>query len=793
MREFSKGNSWHDNEGNLLVGRITFYKKNTTTKQDIYSQEGIVISNPIYTNQNGQTSQQVFLSDKDYLVVFDRYIGNGNMETDTNEEHWSFQYSCLDVCEKYSVDIDTNGLQVVNSIVDLRKTNPEVVEEENGNKLVLLAGYENPGDKPSVEYVWDENSQLADNGGSIVKVSSISIGRWVMVDGGDTVDVRHFGALPAISPTNISNEQAYKVQQANTYASTNNKKLYFPFGYYQVDTNISNVVCEGYILVKDNSNITIKGEKVRLAQKEGYKGNVKLTVNTLKMSDIAAIQTDADYSVIDFDPIEYFIIDQNVSDVLELENVTVEIQNVRTLNNSWINLTNCNVIAKETISRYMNIQFYNMEVNGNWFKDTINNHTGFSNCKSNIVTWTNKYEYYLYLKLNGDTIWDFDGSSVDTRDTLVVSKDVTIKNLYGASIRVETSCKNLAFIDSPNIVLSSTGVTSSLKLVMNYSSVNTSLSYLKELVLLNSSEFTCNNDITVTTTSMTNSGIVSNNDTVYNNLMYISCIDSNIIKTLSTIGNSTVNFVRCNINKPIGTNTKYNIQDCVVNSNIASTDVNGVIDFTISNTVFGTYGYMSLFATNTDAVVNGTWENVSGLEVGRNLLIDRTKMDRDETHHHYKWNNGFETTITVEGTIVDDYTGSSIISSDIVIMLAALTSPYNGNWFKSKCDDAANVYPTSAKKVLVNWLGIGETIDVVVETTPITSVITLGSDPSKIDPSEPLEGCLSKGRLELQDDGKYRLIINNPVQFMGNKSPFGDPGHRFERQELKMVYRIKHY
>lgn len=273
MREFQNGNSFHNNEGKLLVGRVTFYKKGTSVKESIYNNDGAVIANPIYTNQIGQTAQQVFLGDTDYTISFEQYIGNGNMETDTDERHWLFQYSVDNLYKTIKVDVDSKGLQVINTIEDLRKTNPTAVEESNGNRIVLLAGYNTAGDKPSVQYVWNSDSIDSDNGGDVIKVNDITVGRWCLINDFDNgLDVRHFGVFPAASAIQTTVGQNYQIQSANQYAAKLGVTLVFPssnetaLSYYRVNNQtISNVVPNGHCRF-----VTIDGATIYLADNVEY-------------------------------------------------------------------------------------------------------------------------------------------------------------------------------------------------------------------------------------------------------------------------------------------------------------------------------------------------------------------------------------------------------------------------------------------------------------------------------------------------------------------------------------------
>ena len=140
MRQFDNRNSWLDNEGKPLIGRISFYKKDTSEYETITDVDGTSLSNPILTNTLGQTVVQVFLQDnKDYTINFEKYIGNGDY---TQDEEITNLKSDLKVKQASKVNLNSRfkGFKVKTINVEVqKKTN----KEKNNKKKILEINAEN--------------------------------------------------------------------------------------------------------------------------------------------------------------------------------------------------------------------------------------------------------------------------------------------------------------------------------------------------------------------------------------------------------------------------------------------------------------------------------------------------------------------------------------------------------------------------------------------------------------------------------------------------------------------------
>jgi hypothetical protein len=121
-------------------------------------------------------------------------------------------YSLLDSVDYFNAPAG-KVLQQVDTIADLRNLNPNVKDYS-----VLVRGYITVGDVPNMPYYqWNESSTVADNGGSIIAVDGVSIGRW---EWGDVTEfyIYNFGVF------GIGNETT-QILEAFTYALAEGRTL----------------------------------------------------------------------------------------------------------------------------------------------------------------------------------------------------------------------------------------------------------------------------------------------------------------------------------------------------------------------------------------------------------------------------------------------------------------------------------------------------------------------------------------------------------------------------------------
>lgn len=259
MRAFDNWNSYIDNDGNLLHGKIRFCRKGTTDNIIVYNSDDTPIRNPEFTDMLGRTEFQVFVENgEDVTAYFYKYVGTGDMMhwplDDYDPERWSFQYSSDNMDSTSTITINANTSFEVATMEEFRALNPEKVPSINGQKFVWVNGYYTPGDKSPVLYVWDSASLDSDDGGATIMSMHVpGQGRWKLATRELHFDVRHFGVFPV--DDKYSNNYTYTSQLANCAAYIDNEGLdaWFPalndsLSYYLFDgTNTFSISNDIYI------------------------------------------------------------------------------------------------------------------------------------------------------------------------------------------------------------------------------------------------------------------------------------------------------------------------------------------------------------------------------------------------------------------------------------------------------------------------------------------------------------------------------------------------------------------
>ena len=233
MRAFDNWNSYLDNDGNLLHGKIRFCKKGTTDDIVIRNSDGTPIRNPEFTDMLGRTEYQVFVdSSANVTAYFYKYIGTGDMMTvpeDYDPSRWAYQYSSDDIDPVNSIDLVSDTAQGVSTVDSLRDLDPATVPEVDGAKLMWVYGYYAPGDTSPVLYAWDPSCTHADDGGAYIQPTGVpGNGRWVLATRELHFDVRHYGIFP--TDDIYSTDTQYTSQLANCAAYLNAEGLdaWFP-------------------------------------------------------------------------------------------------------------------------------------------------------------------------------------------------------------------------------------------------------------------------------------------------------------------------------------------------------------------------------------------------------------------------------------------------------------------------------------------------------------------------------------------------------------------------------------
>ena len=265
MRQLDNYEQFFDNDKNFLVGSLVFCKKGTSTQETIYSwdseNEQYVPINPVqFISIDGRPNTQIFLSDVDYTIYVNKYIGNGDMQTDIDPNNWAFQYSFNNLYDvislKWTNDVGL-GLFVFENLQQMKSTIE--VEMYSDSMVVALAGWSAKGDKPITHYYWDENCNETATDVEFVKPNWVGAGagRWVLINEFESgFDVRNAGCFPTETSAGDV-EQTYALQRAEAYCIKYGLKIVIPhtLGSLASCYKISNLILNSPLYVQDGATL----------------------------------------------------------------------------------------------------------------------------------------------------------------------------------------------------------------------------------------------------------------------------------------------------------------------------------------------------------------------------------------------------------------------------------------------------------------------------------------------------------------------------------------------------------
>lgn len=580
MRQLTAYASYCDNLGELLIGRARFYNLDGSPAQvfglDNAHEHFITLGPSVYTNSSGQLTPQVFLANHDYLIVFDKYVGDGTMSEDDDPESWEEQGSAVDYYNTLGVELLGETTRVVKTMDDLKDTQPLADDE-----IILLLGYSAPGDKPPIYYKWDASVIAQDNGGSIVQVGEQGRGRWMFIECPVSLDVRHFGAFS--SGYCVENtEQRYAIQRAGAYAHENNCGLYFPADdggiYYDISgLTLYDVDCNPTVRVfaTDDSQSVINGiEKIYCGG--DTIGRITLTNPTVRSS------WEGEYRNVVLNPTEKLIIDKELYPMPRIwTGIQVEMKTYCGPNATF---DDCIITSNGAITGSITIQ--NCELKTEWFSDDYN----WSNLYSygNTILLQNCKDATTYVKLKNK---QNDPHYGDLGEQAI--SDVTLLN--GA---VAENFSGTATLLGDAEIHNASGT---LTLDWSTPSELNLIDCWLTLVLIRSIPV---NTLQLRRGQLSGAGIQVLRSVLLN--------DVSLEMPLNVTGGAIV-FDNCEINAAvshIGSPITETIRNCIFNSPL---EISG---------------------GSTNAVVNAVWQNNVGM-CQNPLVLDRTNLDPNDAHHDY--------------------------------------------------------------------------------------------------------------------------------------------------------------
>ena len=679
MRTWDLWNRYLDNNNKPLHGCIQFMVKDGNTVAPIYDVDGTSLDNPILTDEYGRTLHQVCI-DEDVVAYFYKYVGNGlwntELDIDTSDtSKWALQYTSE---SDLSIDINVTGTSTyaVSDIDSLRDLDVDTVPLVDGVKVITLLGYNEAGDKEPVNYIWNAESTLADDGGAVIANDGLT-GRWIMVTPTEHLDVRHYGVFPA--DTRNMTDQTVSIKNALTYANSRGLRLFFDvkhdvqdYVYYRLSNVTLNPiqqidVAKGVMFV--DSQLIINSNQTHAFNTDPYfyNGDTTLYSNYAKSSwNIKALYKSVNSAQ------GHYIIDDNTlsTNVIQLQGWIIDVQDDidgylfndciitgdGVITNS--NFTKCTFDCIDTIST--DCSFTHCKLTELMFKDSPTVNT-VSECIADVSNFTNKLQlwYSIHSAMNTTNL-DFNNVPVPTTFTITpVDKDRTYSNFIGSS---DT--------DSPNVFGENANV-------HNYRFVNCQGNIKLSGAADNTYIFDgCTLNITFTNTSSVFNIIVRNSDVVFNNNLMnatISAVSSaltlNSYYTTVTARDSIIKGLLSSTNLTVDSFSGYNTvidqiitasqstyKDCQINSAIYAVEYRDsssyYIDSFFDNCVIN--NTLTISSSNSDTVVRGTWTNNIG-NVASPIVIDRTNLVADDTAHSYIYKNNsgtLEMKTTVSTTVV---------------------------------------------------------------------------------------------------------------------------------------------
>lgn len=369
FRNFDNRDRYYDLQGKPLAGCVQFMLKDGTTVAPIFDGDMVPMSNPQLTDILGRTVNQVFI-DTEVIAYMYKYMGTGTLAEEeelgidtSDESKWSLQYTVE------SAAIDTRSIEGtsaagVTDIDTLRELDVDEVPEIDGNKIVTLHGYYEAGDCESVNYIWDNDSTLNDDNGSVIAPNDRLTGRWILVQPTEHCDSRHFGVFPQDS-VDADIDHSTRITQLLSYCNTHSIKPYFNgsqaypyFIYTSVAYNSRNAID-----VSNDTKFVDKGTGNRFYGQ--WNGNPYF-VNANTKVNSKFVRHSWHIGSYDSDGTVQYIVDSTWSPVF-LSNIEAILE-ISPASSSQFN--DCEMTSNEKITNSVVLE--NMTIKTDWFADDYN-------------------------------------------------------------------------------------------------------------------------------------------------------------------------------------------------------------------------------------------------------------------------------------------------------------------------------------------------------------------------------------------------------------------------------------
>ena len=365
FRNFDNRDRYYDRNGNPLCGCLQFVIKGGNTVAPIFDGNQVPLANPQLTDKLGRTDHQVFVN-SDVIAYVYKYIGSGTLSDeeelgiDTSDiRKWELQYT-IESVSLDTKDVDGASAMGVSDIDSLRGLDVSEVPVVDGSKTITLNGYYEAGDCEPVSYIWDSESTLNDDNGSVIAPDGVLTGRWILVQPTEHCDSRHFGVFPQDS-VDADIDQSTRIGQLISYCNTKSIRPYFNgsvsypyFIYTSVAYNSRNTID-----VSNDTKFVDKGSGNRFY---GEWGGNPYFVNANTQVNSKTVRHSWHFRSYGSDTVNY-IVDSDWSPVL-LNGITVEIEVSPAADSQ---LVDCDVVCNEKITHRIVMQ--NLTIKTDWFAD----------------------------------------------------------------------------------------------------------------------------------------------------------------------------------------------------------------------------------------------------------------------------------------------------------------------------------------------------------------------------------------------------------------------------------------
>lgn len=693
FRNFDNWDVYIDNDRKILAGCVQFMLKDGTTSANIYDSDKVPIANPQITDINGRTEQQVFVDD-DIRAYFYKYIGQGSIANErqngidtSDQSKWSLQYTV----ESSSIDersIAGTTAMGVNSIDDLRRLDPEQVPEIDGVKVVTLNGYFEAGDKEPINYIWDSQSLLNDDNGSVIQCIAIT-GRWKMVQPTEHCDSRHFGIFPQDS-TDAEIDHSTRITQLISYCNTKSIHPYFNgsqsypyFIYNSVAYNSRNAI--------DVSNDTVfvdKGTNNRFFGEwngNPYFYNANTTINA------TAVRHSWHFRNYSTGTVKY-IVDSDWSPVL-LSNIEVDLEVSPA---SSTQLTDCELVSNEKITR--SIVLTGMTIHTDWFADDYDwSLLSIYSCNIVLQNCKNANLYVMLKNKQNEADYGDLGEQTVSGLTLLANciaengafSNVTLTgntelhNISG-TVTISGSAYNLNFIDCWLSFTNAEGI------VLSQIQWRRGSFYGSAQVQILSNLMLYDTDVNVP---------------LYTPGAGVQMERCNLLQKI--IGHDMF-FTSCKINAPIE-GKGVACKDCSINAYVVTTETGTRINFNFDDCYFGQNGQHIIESSTPNTSVVGAWTN-NFAEAQHPIQIDMANLIAADSGHPYTYegNSGkFLTRFPVVSYIQGQFWSANEVIREIdgnrgalLCKTGLIIQPTHNEWF-------AGVWIPSSFTASCPFFGIG--------------------------------------------------------------------------------------